>query len=151
MSDRPFDNDWPDDDNEPDPSEGHNDLDWTWIGRLEIIGTSVIAEVYASLDRAMAEGVDVEAAIDKLVHIGEIATFTDDEAYGRWIDTIQAFEITKDLEDINLNEYNMFSYGFQTLAGAYADLVRTGLVEIGAIAFDRAAGEFFPLVKKDTP
>lgn len=151
MSDRPFDNDWPDDDDSPDPSEGHDPEDWTWLGRLEIIGTSVVAEVYASLDRAIQEGIDVDTALDKLEHIAEIAKFSDDEAYERFIDTIQAFSLVDRLENVDLNEWNVVSYGFPTAAGALADLERTGLTFIGGIAFDSGTGEFFPLVRKSTP
>lgn len=151
MSDRPYGNDWPDDEDEPESGDGRNVDDWTWLGRLEIIGTSVVAEIYASLDRAIQEGIDVDDALDKLEHIAEIAKFSDDEAYERYIDTIQAFSLVDRLENVDLNEWNIVSYGFPTAQQALADLERTGLTFIGGIAFDSGTGEFFPLVRKSTP
>jgi hypothetical protein len=151
MSDRPFDNDWPDDDDQPDDSS-HDPRDgWEWIGRISIIGDAVIAEVYASLDRAIAEGIDVEEAIDKLEHLAEIVHFTDDEAYERYIDTVQAFALTENLVDVNLAQWNVVSYGFKSAMEAFADLERTGLLFIGGIAYDPEAQEFYPLVRKKTP
>ena len=134
-----------DDDSDPflshDPDDQIPDLNFEWLGASTAINEHIILEIYADTMAALADGIDVEDAVERLERFALTHVFTDEETFGFFTTMVDGIEHIRSLDDWPSGAVSLFSYGYDNPGAAWSELKRTGLEEIGFIYEEN--GEYY--------